>query len=196
MRKLPIKYENPIDNLILYFVEKVTPYLKKLNFTPNIITTIGNIFGVLGIYYLYINKFIQSSILYFMRYICDCMDGFYARKYNMVTKFGDWYDHCSDMIITIIYLLLMYSKNAVFFYYFIILYSIIFYFTSLHIYYQEEFHDKNNSASLKISKYIVPNFLIPKNKTDLENKLLKSRWFGCGTITSFLCIVLIIYKYV
>jgi len=29
-------------------------------------------------------------------YLFDCVDGHMARKYNMCTKFGDFYDHISD----------------------------------------------------------------------------------------------------
>ena len=49
-------------------------------------------------------NYIISAILYLTRYIFDCIDGFYARKYNMTTVFGDWYDHISDILINLIYI--------------------------------------------------------------------------------------------
>ena len=30
----------------------------------------------------------------------DCLDGFYARKYNMTSQFGDYLDHLSDVFKT------------------------------------------------------------------------------------------------
>ena len=33
----------------------------------------------------------------FVGYFFDCMDGHFARKYNMVTEFGDMYDYITDL---------------------------------------------------------------------------------------------------
>jgi phosphatidylglycerophosphate synthase len=46
-----------------------------------------------------------------MNYFCDCLDGYIARKYNMVTEFGDWYDHVTDLIGFISLLVLLYYTN-------------------------------------------------------------------------------------
>ena len=46
MRKLSVKYENPIDNIIYLYVEPLAPYMHKYNITPNMITTFGNIYGL------------------------------------------------------------------------------------------------------------------------------------------------------
>ena len=37
----------------------------------------------------YNEYYILSSLNLFLFYFWDCMDGNYARTYNMVTKFGD-----------------------------------------------------------------------------------------------------------
>jgi len=41
----------------------------------------------------------------------DCIDGYYARKYNMATKLGDLYDHGKDTMIFILYICILYSSN-------------------------------------------------------------------------------------
>lgn len=192
MRKLPKEYENPIDNLIYELVEFIAPYFKKLNIIPNQITTTGNIFGVMGIYKLYKNFFFTSALYYFIRYIFDCLDGYYARKYNLVTKFGDYYDHISDVIISIIYIIFMFSKNKILMTYFSITFIPLFLLMNLHLYYQEYYY-KNyiESETLQSIKYIIPNSVKPINQEDLERKLLFSRWFGSGTITIIMILFII-----
>ena len=66
MSKLPEKYENPIDNLIVNkFCKPVSDYVYKYNIKPNTITTIGLFSGLLHSYYLY-----NYNFYYFTIYIC------------------------------------------------------------------------------------------------------------------------------
>ena len=134
--------------------------------------------------------------MYLIRYLFDCIDGYYARKYNMTTIFGDWYDHISELIISLIYIILLYIKNKYLFKYFIIFLIILFFLLLLHVYYQEKYYNKNVEApALNMSNNIIPNFFKPKNKEDLGNKLLVTRWFGCGTGILYQIIWLLIYDY-
>ena len=109
VRKLKEEYENPIDNLIYIIVEKLDPIFYRLNFTPNIITTLSLITGLLSGYYFYKDN-ILCIPLYILSYILDCSDGYFARKYNMVTTFGDYYDHISDVIKSIVIFYIIYIK--------------------------------------------------------------------------------------
>ena len=196
MKKLPNKYENIFDIFIYKIVKKLDPYFRKWNFTPNQITTIGNIFGLIGIYKLYNGKYIESAIFYFIRYIFDCLDGYYARKYNEVTIYGDWYDHISDIIIFITYIVLLFFKNKKLFLTYSILLIIVLYLMSIHFYYTELYYDnENESPTLDYIKKIIPKSLIPKNKEDLENKLLITKYFGNGTMIILIILVLISYEY-
>ena len=111
MRKIPSEIENPFDNYIYIFVEFLAPYAYKLGFSPNMITTLSVIFSVASIYYLYIHSFITSIFLYIISYLFDCLDGYVARKYNMVTKFGDLYDHISDVLTFSLYNITLYLIN-------------------------------------------------------------------------------------
>ena len=63
-RKIPAEYDNPIDNVILDFVEVMNPFYKKLGFTPNILTTFSVIFSVLSIFFYVKRKYVLSSIFY------------------------------------------------------------------------------------------------------------------------------------
>ena len=97
MRKLSVKYENPIDNIIYLYVEPLAPYMHKYNITPNMITTFGNISWVYGLYLLYNHEYVYSALLFGLSYYFDCLDGYVARKYDLISIFGDYYDHISDV---------------------------------------------------------------------------------------------------
>ncbi|MDD4931400.1 MAG: CDP-alcohol phosphatidyltransferase family protein [Candidatus Colwellbacteria bacterium] len=100
-RKLPNHLECPFDILLYKIIEPLSNLFHTLNFTPNMLTTISTIFGALAFYFLYKRReelFVGSLILY---YLFDCLDGYYARKYGMCTKFGDYYDHVKDLIVAL-----------------------------------------------------------------------------------------------
>ena len=40
-RKIPREYDNPIDNILVDLSEFLNPYFHRLNFTPNMITTLS-----------------------------------------------------------------------------------------------------------------------------------------------------------
>ena len=46
------------------------------------------------------NNYILACIYYFISYFFDVLDGIYAREYNMVSEFGDYYDHIKDIVVT------------------------------------------------------------------------------------------------
>ena len=133
MRKIDEKYENPIDHIFLLISESLCPIFYSLNFNANGITTLSLIFGLISIYYLYTGKVIMFMISYIISYFFDCMDGHFARKYNQVTKFGDYYDHITDVIkmISVIYTLYYINSNIMTF--LIIPMIILLFFTSMHM---------------------------------------------------------------
>ena len=97
MRKIPPKYDNPIDNIFYDFVDPTLPIFHNMNFTPNGITTLGLLFGLAACCSLYNKQFVPFAIMYLISYYLDFMDGAYARKYKMTSEFGDWYDHIKDL---------------------------------------------------------------------------------------------------
>jgi phosphatidylglycerophosphate synthase len=188
MRKLEEKYENPVDNLIYKIVEYVAPIAYDFKITPNMITTIGNILAVIGIYFLYNHQVLLSIIFVILAYISDCLDGYVARKYDMVTLFGDYYDHASDIIKHTIIFYLLYVINPKLFMYFIPIIILENIGLSLYFYYQEILYDKyNDSPSIQffISQY---SHILGNSKKDANDKMKYVKYFGSGTGTLMLCI--------
>jgi len=111
MSKLNPIYENPIDNFIVFNIcSPISSFIHSSGITPNMITTVSFLSGLTSLYFLYnydINKFM---LLYIFSYICDCLDGFIARKYNMSTVFGDYYDHYTDIIQYLLFLTIIFYK--------------------------------------------------------------------------------------
>ena len=185
MRKIDEKYENPIDHIFLLISESLCPIFYSLNFNANGITTLSLIFGLISIYYLYTGKVIMFMISYIISYFFDCMDGHFARKYNQVTKFGDYYDHIADVIKMISVIYTLYYINSNIMTYLIIPMIILLFFTSMHMGCQEKYYNKNESYTLSITKMLCPN-----NKYNLLNI---TRFFGCGSFMLFITIIIIYY---
>ena len=100
--KIKLNKENHIDLLLLHVSNIINPYFFATNHTPNIITTYSFLFGLLSCYFLYKGKISLFVISFIVSYFFDICDGNYARRYDMVTSFGDLYDHISDIIVFII----------------------------------------------------------------------------------------------
>lgn len=183
MRKIERFYENPIDNVNIDIVDILCPFFKKLNLTPNDITTLSLITGFLSLYCLYKDYILSFCILYYISYIFDCMDGHYARKYNMVSKFGDMYDHIKDISVTITLLVLLYSRYKDQINITVILILVLATICMFsHLGCQENVYSKRESKSLNILKNMCPN---PKN-------IIYSRFVGCGTFI-FIVILIVLY---
>lgn len=180
MKKIPDEIDNPIDNFLISFSEYLCPIFKKMNFTPNGITTLSLFFGLASIYYLYYENMIGFSITYFISYFFDCMDGHYARKYKMITKFGDLYDHCKDFLIYFLILVIVYQKYRK-----VITFPILFIFflslflMFLHLGCQQKFYCKSD----KDTKETLEPETLDTFQTLCKNKswIYFTRFMGCGT---------------
>tara|TARA_Y100001958_G_scaffold16038_1_gene9767 strand:+ start:994 stop:1569 length:576 start_codon:yes stop_codon:yes gene_type:complete len=180
-RKLSEEHENPIDNIVYVAVEFLDPIFYELNFTPNMITTLSLLTGLLAGYYLYHNNCI-SILLFAISYILDCSDGYFARKYKMTSKFGDYYDHISDFMKTSIICYLIYTRtkkeNKGFLNIIIVIFNILLYY---HASIQELWYNKKNES---------PSLNLLNNQVKLnKNNIYWSRYFGYGTY-NFLIIIL------
>jgi phosphatidylglycerophosphate synthase len=79
---------------------KIAPFLyEKLGLTPNMITTIGLVMGLVLIYTFAIKDYTTTAILMIIRQILDGLDGYIARTYNLQSEFGKKYDQYSDKIV-------------------------------------------------------------------------------------------------
>lgn len=192
MRKIGKDIENPFDNFIYLFVEFLAPYAHKLGLSPNMITTLSVIFSCASIYSLYKHRFIVAIILYIISYFCDCLDGYVARKYNMISKFGDLYDHISDTVSFLGYLLILFLINSRLFLMFL---PIILFFlvgSQIHLAFQELYYGKpSESVTLNLLTSLIVN---GKNmsKQEIHNIMKYTRYFGLGTLhVAIICITLV-----
>ena len=194
-RKIPHHLENPIDNLVIGLAKPIQPILYQMRVTPNMITTIGVILRVLAIYHLFQgnNKFFLITALgsYFM----DCLDGDYARRYDMCTRFGDYYDHCSDLIFHIIILYYLFihtsmsdSKHK---YNWIMILILLMYLMCWQLGCQEDYYDNQKSGIIKLKSETLNIFrAISCGRREM---ICFTRYFGCGTFV--LIVYLLIYFY-
>jgi len=189
MKKIPNELECPIDNLIIDSLsEPLSIMFRHFNFSPNGITTLSLIFGLISIWGLY-NNWVEGAIIFmFLSYVMDCVDGYYARKYNMVTKGGDYYDHIKDITIFLIFFILLYIRNKDKLSIMQLLVSVIvllFFLLSSFAYFacQEKYYDKEEEIP---TLGWMKNFV--SSKKDAEKCLKILRFFGMGT---FIVVLLI-----
>lgn len=76
---------------------------------PNFLTTLRLLIVPFLAYFLYNEKYIFAIVLFAFGGFTDILDGYIARKYNMITKWGKFFDPLADkfMQITALTLLVM-----------------------------------------------------------------------------------------
>ena len=170
-RKSIREYTNNIDNVLIDFADCISPFFRRYSFfTPNIFTTISLLVSLVGLYYIYKQKYKIGAILIFVGYFFDCMDGNFARKYDMVTKFGDWYDHISDVtkFILLIIIILKSKLNKKTKIIFIIFFAINALLACIHFWCQEQFYETEC-----VLTYLTK--LCPRKEA-----IIWTRYFGSG----------------
>lgn len=191
MRKIEEKYENPFDNFIYYFCENIAEFYYSNGFTPNAVTTISLFFGILAYKNIINHNFKLGALFFMVAYFYDCLDGYIARSYDMVTKFGDYYDHFADFFKFSLALYGLYKVNDKLFMKLlpVILISLIL--LAVHTGCQEKLYDNfDHSDTLNI---FVPLCKI-KDKKDLENKINITKYFGFGTVFLLMTLIIFFYK--
>ena len=116
------------------------------------------------------------SVMYFISYLFDCMDGHYARKYNMVSKGGDLYDHVKDVVVHIVLFAVLFYRYPVNPGKRYIIMATMALFTILmttHLGCQEKIYDTEESDTLSFSRKMCLG--------DPEKTVKFTRYFGCGT---------------
>ena len=184
MKKIPNEIDNPIDNILINIADSICPLFKKINHTPNMLTTYSLIFGLIAAFCLYKGYIYMFAITYMISYFFDNMDGHYARKYNMTSKGGDLYDHIKDVAIYILLLFVLFIKYRKVIkpidIYFIIL---LFFLCSIHLGCQQKINSYNSEEEL-LDKFM--NLCVDKNDVYI------TRFFGTGTFILFSIILIII----
>lgn len=190
--KIPLEYEDPIDNIFYKWSDQLCPFFKKYNFTPNMITTLG-LFSTLFMIYLIVNQQCQfATLFYIIAYFFDCMDGCFARKYKMTSKYGDYYEHIVDWIRnTAVVLAILYScknNNSVIP---ILMLVVFFILANIKQAYQDKYYKvqtgRNETESLSfLQKIVAP----PDDLDKLDNGLKKLKYTGWGTFTAIAAFLL------
>tara|TARA_B110000977_G_scaffold201342_1_gene295481 strand:- start:4284 stop:4988 length:705 start_codon:yes stop_codon:yes gene_type:complete len=100
-------FESCADNYIFIPISNILiPLLYRLGLTPNKVTLLSTISTILSAYFLYKNNGPSTFIyFYFTGYLLDCIDGRFARRYNMSSKLGMISDGVSDVVTNIIVLI-------------------------------------------------------------------------------------------
>lgn len=179
-RKISRQYEAVVDNFLIDGCEPVATKLHDFSFTPNMITTIGLVFGVFAVISLYEKRYVLSVILLWIAYWFDCLDGYYARKYNMETQLGDYYDHFRDIfVISAFVIILMIKLKMPYNIFFVASIAIAIYLMLCQIGCQEKNSNyKNANKMLSVFKNLCPS----------RQFIRISRLAGCSTMVMVITI--------
>jgi len=187
MRKVAFEKDNPIDYLLYSICESIEPYLRKSNWTPNLITTFRLLILIICVICVIRGWYIIAALLWMFYYFLDCLDGFFARTNNMYTKFGDLYDHIVDLVGFVTIFILIYFKYKVenrtlFITISIIMILFLLIHTGCEI---KNFEGKNKDDFLNYTMNFCPN-----------DKWIKyTRYMGAGTFNMFIMFVIIFLKF-
>jgi phosphatidylglycerophosphate synthase len=110
-------------------------------------------------------------------YYFDCADGFYARKYDMVTTFGDYYDHINDQLKILLILIVMYSKSKCKFFSILPIIAALTLLSLMHLGCQEKIYDTSESPTLSGLRS-----LCSVSGNDVQKSIRTTRYFGVGTM--------------
>lgn len=137
MRKITSSMENPLDTVILDYCDPLLEPLAKMGVTPNMITLFGMCVRIWSIWSLFRGDKVSFLIGAILGYYCDCLDGHFARKYNMITVVGDLLDHFSDAMfqLGIVYYLVSSStlKDSCMIWPIMIVYALFLFGTMIHV---------------------------------------------------------------
>lgn len=194
MRKIPIKIENPFDNYIIELSNISLPVVYDYGFQPNTITTLSNIAAIIVVILLFKSQYYLAAFFVIVSYFFDCLDGHMARTYNMVTIFGDYYDHISDTLKFFSILTAMYIVNSKKFFEILPFIITLLVLSFIHMGCQELYYNKDQSQTLSFLKKSCPVSDKP-SKNDLINVMKNTRLFGTGTLFLGLTIAVIYYNF-
>lgn len=192
--KLPDYYDDPLDIFYKKYIDMLNPEFKKINMTPNMITSISFFFGLLACYLYYKSYYVLAGLSYIISYFFDTMDGYYARIYGMGSVFGSYYDSISDNVVALILAYLFYKKTG-----FInkwikfIIVGILIVFGMGCIYHmscQEKYTKKTNEKH--VSDGLA--FLDSVKCKDFEH-MKYSKYFGTGVCTLIVALIIIAHRF-
>jgi len=99
--------DNFFEVMYSKIAKSITPFF--LNFTPNQVTILSGIFGIIGSFLLISDNYLAlffSAILIQLFSILDLVDGDIARIKNLQSKFGMWLDIFFDKLVDFLIILI------------------------------------------------------------------------------------------
>ena len=100
--KLPVRSDDPVDVLIHLATDPLLPVLRACGHTPNVLTTYSFLCGLAACWALYHRCLRLYAVLFGLAYVFDCMDGRLARAYGLSSRYGDLYDHITDVLVLLL----------------------------------------------------------------------------------------------
>jgi phosphatidylglycerophosphate synthase len=191
-RKIESSIENPLDDIYIRLGASLEPTFYSLGLTPNGLTGISALFGIAAIYCVTIDAFAAAGLLTFISYLFDCFDGHYARAYNMVSDFGDWFDHIKDVIVGIGMIVAVMVNGTLSWQikaWLLGVYGILTAASGVYFGCQEAIYSAQagaGSASLKPLRALCPD--------DANAAMKWARWFGSGTAVTVFSVMLAILR--
>jgi phosphatidylglycerophosphate synthase len=190
--------EDPLSQIFYDISDVISPSLQSIDITPNFITTVRFLMMICAFPYLFYNKMYNTAaIVYIIAYFFDCLDGHMARKYNMDTDLGDYYDHIVDMIsyiVSLSFITLTLNKNNKWIIFLIIYVTMI---SIIQLGCQERYlkltETNKNSKAMSLVSCMCSEFMI--NDDDIEKTMEYTKLFGIGTLQIFITTLIWNFKY-
>lgn len=184
-RKIPIAIENPFDNILIHAATQTNPLLRSLGFTPNMLTFLALCTGLMTAYAVYKGWFLFAAILVLVSYFFDTLDGNMARMYNMVSSFGDIFDHVSDVVKYASLYIAVYNTRFMSIQFKIVFYIVTLFvclFILVHVGCQEKSYDKQHTDTLSLLEMLCPN----------ADMIHVTKYIGIGTWIYILIVFMIL----
>ena len=87
------------SNLEYWLADLSLPFFRQLKFGPNDITTVNGVFRILICYVFVVHRwYVFTCVAVCASQVLDCADGQMARRYHCGTEWGAWYDHVTDSL--------------------------------------------------------------------------------------------------
>ena len=71
MKKIPDEFENQFDIFLYKIADSISPFAKSIGLTPNLITTLSNIFCIITIILLLKSYYIIAIFTYLISYFLE-----------------------------------------------------------------------------------------------------------------------------
>ena len=193
VNKLPDHSECPVDYCLLSFIDTHLHWYYQAGFTPNMVTTLSILLGIGAAYAVQQQSYAWGALLFALAYYLDCVDGKLARRFNMVTMFGDYYDHFGDLFKFSLMLYVLYQNrqrplSAVqqYFKYGVWFLTVM---LMVHIGYSETLYPGEESVTLAPFKALV------QLDTEPHRTIQWTKHFGNGTLILFVVTGILLWDY-